>query len=467
MGHGQHYAFADFGTQNGNTFDPTVLDGIAEIVGVEPSPGNGTVSIRTITGLEVMHATTGNGTNADGDKGGPPVIGDFDADGFPEIGVAGSTRMRIFDLDCPTGCNGETEKFVRWSQPSQDSTSGQTGGTIFDFDGDGQAEMVYADECFLRVYNGSTGEVLFSSYRTSTTWLESPLVADIDRDENTELVINSNDFNTSCPASGGSGAYVDPIHPGVKCSSNDSCPSGSSCGADGLCTGCVTDADCCDSASLLECGLTCADRISGDAGTGKVCRATHPGPGAQLTGIRVLRDRLDRWASSRPIWNQHAYSVTNVMTDGTIPRTSSWDENWVEDDLNNFRANVQGVAGFDDLPDITGRLATGATCIDYGTGVALRSTVCNRGKRAVGAELPATFYVGDPANGEVLCTSYTDQPVPTGGCLEVECALSVDVAGKDITLVVNDDGSGRPKTVECRDNNNTDVINIDKCFVPL
>ena len=65
-----------------------------------------------------MNAVTDNGTNDNGDRGGPPVVGDFDADGFPEIGVAGATRVRIFDLDCPDGCNGETEKWVRWSQPS-------------------------------------------------------------------------------------------------------------------------------------------------------------------------------------------------------------------------------------------------------------------------------------------------------------------------------------------------------------
>ncbi len=500
----QHFAVADFGTPVNDPQRPDVkldftkLDGIAEIVAVDPDSGR--VILVTTEGREVMN-TQYFQRNVDGspilsggkkqdDKGGPPVIGDFDADGFPEIGVAGATRMRVIDpADCAEGCNGSTEENVRWSQPSQDSTSGQTGGTIFDFDGDEKAEMVYADECFLRVYAGDTGEVLFSAFRTSTTWLESPLVADIDNDENTELVVNSNDFNTACPADGSAknGPYVDPIHPGIKCSSDDSCPEGTTCGKDNLCAGCQTDTDCCEGRDLKECGLTCTDRMAGysspasdmgmggagmggassQAPQGKVCRATHPGDSAELTGVRVLRDRLDRWASSRPIWNQHAYNVSNVMSDGLIPQTSNWAHNWVEDDLNNFRANVQGVAGFNDLPDITGRLADGNSCILKDGGTVLRATVCNRGKRAVGSELPATFYVGDPSDGNILCTSYSDGPVPTGKCKIVECKVKEEVSNKDIIVVVNDDGRGKPKTVECRDDNNTDTIHIKQCTTVL
>ena len=44
-------------------------------------------------------------------------------------------------------------------------------------------------------------------------------------------------------------------------------------------------------------------------GIGNTCRAEHPN-GAKKTGIRVLKDKLDRWASSRSIWNQHAYNIT-------------------------------------------------------------------------------------------------------------------------------------------------------------
>lgn len=462
-GSGSHFAVADFGSMDGSNFDAAALDGIAEVVAVDDETG--VVSVRTITGDLVFSVDTGSGSD---DRGGPPVVGDFDDDGFPEIGVAGKTRFRVFDLECPTGCNDESQSYVRWSKPSQDASSAQTGATIFDFDGDGNAEVVYADECFLRVYAGTDGKVLFSSYRTSTTWYESPLVADIDNDQNTEIVVNSNDYNTACPSVGGSGgAYVDPIHLGVSCTDNAACPFDSTCDS-GLCR-CTTDADCCGDQDLITCGLSCADPI--DASSGKVCRATHPGDSASVTGIRVLRDRLDRWASSRSIWNQHAYSITNVTDDAEIPMTEDWTQNFSDPELNNFRQNVQGTAGFEDLPDITGRFSDEEPCVTGTSEVYVQATVCNRGARTVGANLPATFYVGDPKDGEILCTSYTDGPVPianpmTGqsGCKLVYCAIGdEDLAGESITLMVNDDGKGGKTTVECREDNNSDKTTIKNC----
>ena len=69
-------------------------------------------------------------------------------------------------------------------------------------------------------------------------------------------------------------------------------------------------------------------------GTGNVCRMQHGNvtdkqtADKSFTGIRVYRDKLDRWASSRAMWNQHAYSITNVSDDGIIPPTSGTRRNW-------------------------------------------------------------------------------------------------------------------------------------------
>lgn len=53
--------------------------------------------------------------------------------------------------------------------------------------------------------------------------------------------------------------------------------------------------------------------------------------------VQVIRDMDDRWIQARRIWNQHAYHVTNVREDGTIPATQpkSWQL------LNTFRTNAQ------------------------------------------------------------------------------------------------------------------------------
>lgn len=117
-----------------------------------------------------------------GGEGGPPTVADFDNDGQPEIGVAGVTNYAVF----------ETDGSLKWAATIQDG-SGHTGSSVFDFDDDGAAEVVYRDELNLRVYKGSTGEVLFETPMSSCTWLEYVIVADVDNDAHAELVAVAND----------------------------------------------------------------------------------------------------------------------------------------------------------------------------------------------------------------------------------------------------------------------------------
>jgi hypothetical protein len=168
----RHYGYADFGTPGAQPadFDFKKLDGKAEIVSV----GANLVRLHTLNGQLLLTGAIGSG--------GPPTIGDFDKDGFPEIAAAGGTAYVVYDPDCKVAGPGCLGNYIRWSRPSQDASSATTGSSIFDFEFDGQAEAVYGDECFTRVYEGKTGEVLYSSYRTSCTWYENPIVADVDND---------------------------------------------------------------------------------------------------------------------------------------------------------------------------------------------------------------------------------------------------------------------------------------------
>jgi hypothetical protein len=50
----------------------------------------------------------------------------------------------------------------------------------------------------------------------------------------------------------------------------------------------------------------------------QVYRATNPG--GTVFGVRAPADRVNRWVNTRPVWNLHAYSVTNINDDGTVPR---------------------------------------------------------------------------------------------------------------------------------------------------
>jgi hypothetical protein len=141
-------------------------------------------------------------------RGGPPTIADFDDDGRPEIGVAGGHAYALYDLNRPgEDLTGVTPTpalgaaFVKWSQTTQDLSSNATGSSVFDFQGDGAAEVVYADECYLRVYDGRDGTVQLETPNTTGTIHEYPLVVDIDGDNNSEILVVANQANAAgdCP----------------------------------------------------------------------------------------------------------------------------------------------------------------------------------------------------------------------------------------------------------------------------
>jgi hypothetical protein len=118
--------------------------------------------------------------------GGSPTVADFDGDGRPEIGVAGATKYAVFK----PGPDGGT---VLWCRDIQDTSSNITGSSVFDFEGDGSAEVVYADEQRLYIFDGKTGNDKTESIAVgSITRIEMPVIADVDNDNNAEIVVAAN-----------------------------------------------------------------------------------------------------------------------------------------------------------------------------------------------------------------------------------------------------------------------------------
>ncbi len=116
---------------------------------------------------------------------GPPTVADFDGDGLPEIGVAGNGVYVVIEDD-------GTEK---WSRPINDYSSGFTGSAVFDFEGDGKAEVVFADEQDVWVFDGATGAVkLQESQHSSATCSEYPAIADVDGDGQAEIIYSSSTY---------------------------------------------------------------------------------------------------------------------------------------------------------------------------------------------------------------------------------------------------------------------------------
>lgn len=127
--------------------------------------------------------------------GGPPTVADFDGDGTPDVAIAtgiGYTVLGGTKLLDTSVANDQTNI---WLKETKDCSSAATGSSVFDFDGDGKAEVVYADEHTLRIYDGTSGTEKWSTCNTSGTLTEYPLVADVDNDGHADLIVISNDYS--------------------------------------------------------------------------------------------------------------------------------------------------------------------------------------------------------------------------------------------------------------------------------
>jgi hypothetical protein len=267
---------------------------------------------------------------ASAEYGGPPTVADFDGDGEPEFAAAAGSRYSVFEKDCS----------VKWTAKTQDASSGNTGSSVFDFEGDGAAEAVYGDETRLWVFAGADGSVKLSSTdHSNATWLEYPIVADVDGDDQAEIVVANTSYTSS------------------------------------------------------------------------------------IAGITVIGDADASWRPGRRIWNQHAYSITNVNDDGSIPRTPA--QNWLT--YNNFRSGDLSAAGSrDGGPDL--QVSIEDVCLDacaQGEAVIWVAPI-NAGY--VDVSPPVTlelFGEADDGTRTLLATRTITDPLPAGQRL---AALQVDVA---------------------------------------
>ncbi|MCK6549507.1 FG-GAP-like repeat-containing protein [Myxococcota bacterium] len=146
-------------------------------------------SVGTVMALDTNGTELWSQPIRGGGLGGPPTIANFDNDPAPEIGVVGRTRYTVLN----------TDGSLVWSNTIQEFSSSRTGASVFDFDGDGRAEVVYNDENTLFVFafvgtNTSSAAVVWSTPNTTLTAHEYPVIADVDNDGNAEIIVGANDF---------------------------------------------------------------------------------------------------------------------------------------------------------------------------------------------------------------------------------------------------------------------------------
>ncbi len=304
-------------------------------------------------------------------ESGPPTVADFDGDGRAEIGTASADFYVVVDFDCigpdnPAGCDSEN---ILWKVANEDCSSRATGSSVFDFDGDGNAEVVYADEISFRIFDGRDGTILLDdTTHSSNTRMEMPLVVDVDNDGKSEVIVP--EPNTSS---------------------------------------------------------------------------------VSLGGIEVWQDAENNWVRTRRIWNQHAYSVTNITEDGQVP--ASPEVNWSNGRLNNFRQNVQP-AGLFDAPDLQINPML-ASCQPGGDSTA-QITVRNEGALGVPAGIEVYAEASDGTSviaSEVLVTTQRLLPGQSE-TLVFSFATSQLTEMITVTAVADSDGVGGAQYNECDEDNN-------------
>jgi len=376
------------------------LDGLPEIVNI----GGGQVRVQDgATGAVLIGpgGTWVDGTFAlpGGGTGGPPTVADFDGDGLPEIATAGRGAYVVYDPDCfatPPRTGGDAcaaTDFLRWQAPTQDISSSVTGSSVFDFQGDGVAEVVYNDECFLHVYDGRDGtELLMNPIpNSSRTGYEYPIVVDVDLDGNSEIVVGANRDQAV---------------------GRDNCPA----------------------AYSTAFGVPIADLPAAFA-TG-------------TSGVYSYGDMFDRWVGTRPIWNQYSYHVSNVQASGAVPATEP--NNWSTPGLNNYRQNVQGRGVFN-APDLEVTLEAVGMCASRS--IALSAVVRNVGSRGVAAGVQVAFVRTDVTPEVAIATSMTTLPLLPGQRERVTVNFADAPTDTDLTFEVRVDGSD--VATECEEDDNS------------
>ena len=116
------------------------------------------------------------------------LIADVDNDDYPEILFSYAYGMTAYRY------NPATQSLQQmWQQPTSDD-SGCTSMTAFDFNLDGNVEVVYRDMTHLRILNGATGEDQTRFDCMAPTSTECPVVVDLDRDGQTEIIVSYNHY---------------------------------------------------------------------------------------------------------------------------------------------------------------------------------------------------------------------------------------------------------------------------------
>lgn len=240
---------------------------------------------------------------------GQPQVADFDGDGVPEVFVARQDGLLVYSHDGQQ-LIGPTQSF----DPGVSSTCWSKPGAVGDFDGSGHPSLMDGSCNNFGVWHVGLG----ASAALSLAWSQ-PIMDPSGIASSTAFDLLGRGIADA--------VYGDEAHLWVY---------------DGA-TGALEMKGNRSSGTLIEYPVVADVDNDGSADIVVVSNSGGSSGGIYTNTVEVFQDAQKRWAPTRRIWNQHAYSVTNVNEDGTIPAhmTPSWTY------VNTFRMNAQIQAGGD------------------------------------------------------------------------------------------------------------------------
>ncbi len=338
------------------------------------------------------------------------AVANFDADPQGEIVVTYGANVALYDHTCLEVWKG-TVAGASFHTPN-----------IADFDGDGKPEVGVGGAGFYAVFD-TNGALLWKRELDNSPTALASTTFDFNGDGKLEVVLADAWSLLLCDAA--TGAVLVTV------------PGG---GSHGNKAPIVVDADLDGSAEIVT-------------GSG------FPWGVGLNSGVRVYRGKDDDWPGTRRVWNQLAYSVTNVGEDGSIPAQPA--VNWLAPALNTFRSNPQSPR-LVPAPDLVVSEVRTECALDSET-LSIIARVTNEGSGDTSGNVDVAFYTGDPASGGSLLGVATITHE-----LEAEASTVVSLTFQpgpggvvDVHVVADDNGHGKGVVNECNETNNSTSDTLD------
>ena len=359
------------------------LDGALDVI----VTGLNSAGVASMYVWEVATGTPiGNTITLSGSRISRASVGDLNGNGRPAIAFTYTHRIEAYDYDL------FTHLFHQMWQKTTADGSGATTMSMFDFNQDGEIELIYRDETDLRIIN-KDGTHLATSPCFSETHTECPVIVDLDKNRHADILVSGELENTS-------DAYI------------------------------------------------------------------------MLFGSRTP----DQWAAARTVWNQHAYNVTHINENLSIPKYPLHPATTFPgpdgilgnfDDVRPFNAFLlqQTLLSKNGTPVwLTPDLYTDQTLINStvsGDTLTLKIGMVNQGEAPVSPPVyvalynetsPMTFIIRDSINKQLMVgdTAYVTVQIPD---------LTSYFPMIYIVIRVNDNGGLIfPQHVECDSTNNVSAL---------